>query len=228
MNTNGPVVVDSGNRRIVWLSSDGALVRQRPFTGDVLSTEDMVALSDGGGYVASTIGMSGMSLLHISPDGESHTSVTPEWSGFRNMEFIQLEVTLFAGRGTLWGLGFLTGNGFFVVNGDSTKSHPYVEHTDFPEVAVQEVGGRMRIGFADRPRRSAYDADVLADTLFVLASSESDGPRVLDLYSLESGLYMESRSLPATVSSFALAGDTVFVVDRGGLLPSIRALAPPR
>lgn len=226
VNTNGPVLVDSGNRRIVWLSSDGVLLREQPFAGNVLTTEDMVALSDGSGYVASTFGMDGINLLHVSRDGENRTPVTPEWSGFRNFEWIQLDMALFAGRGDLWGLGFKTGNGFFVATGDSVRPHPYVEHTDFHEVAVRESAGTKSIRFVDPTRRNAaHDADTLGDTLFVLASA-SDGPRVLDLYSLPSGVYVESRSLPGRTASFAMAGDTVFVVDVEGLLPTVSALVP--
>lgn len=228
VHTGGPVLVDSGNRRLVRLSSDGALLREQPFNSQVWTTEDLVALSDGSGYVASSYGMDGATLLRISLDGETYESVTPDWSGFREMEMIQLGMVLFVSARDLWGLAFKTGNGFFVVAGDSARSHPYVEHTDFPSIAVQEStegsASTRRVALAAPPIDAAYAVDSRGDTLFVLAS-DSDG-QLLDLYSLTSGLYMESRRLPEGSRLFALAGDTVFVVNRGDLLPSVLSLVP--
>lgn len=228
VHTGGPVLVDSGNRRLVRLSSDGALLREQPFSSHVWTTEDLVALSDGSGYVASSYGMDGATLLRISLDGETYESVTPDWSGFREMEMIQLGMVLFVSARDLWGLAFKTGNGFFVVAGDSARSHPYVEHTDFPSIAVQEStegsASTRRVALAAPPIDAAYAVDSRGDTLFVLAG-DSDG-QLLDLYSLTSGLYMESRRLPEGSRLFALAGDTVFVVNRGDLLPSILSLVP--
>ena len=65
---------------------------------------------------------------------------------------------------------------------------------------------------------------VHGDTLFVLASDS--GGQLLDLYSLTSGLYMESQQSPEGSRLFALAGDTVFVVNRWELLPSVLSLVP--
>lgn len=53
-----------------------------------------MALSDGSSYVASSFGMDSAALLQISLDGETHASVTPDWSGFREMEMIQLGMVL--------------------------------------------------------------------------------------------------------------------------------------
>lgn len=231
VHTGGPVLVDSGNRRLVRLSSDGTLLGEQSFTSPVWTTEDLVALSDGSGYVASSYGMDGATLLRISLDGATHESVTPDWPGFREMEMIQLGMALFVGAGDMWGLAFKTGNGFWVVAGDSARAHPYVVHTDFPAIADQETtegsASTRRVALAAPPVDAAYDVDSRGDTLFVLASdSDEDGEPVLDLYSLTSGLYLESRRLPGGSSIFALAGDTIFVVDRGGLVPSVLSLVP--
>lgn len=77
--------------------------------------------------------------------------------------------------------------------------------------------------FAERPTESASDVDTAGDTLFVLAG-DSDGRGVLDLYSMATGRYLESRLLPGGFRSFALAGDTTYVVDQSGVVPRILAL----
>lgn len=81
VNTNGPVLVDSGNRRIVWLSSDGVLLREQPFAGNVLTTEDMVALSDGSGYVASTFGMDGSTCCTSRETARTERRLRPSGPG---------------------------------------------------------------------------------------------------------------------------------------------------
>ena len=110
--TDAPFLVDSGNRRLVWLSSDGTLSREQPFAGQALMTEDVVALTDGSGYVASFFGMTetrgvlGIDLMRIPSDGESPAVVTPSWPGFRDLETIQLDMLVFAASGASWGLAF--------------------------------------------------------------------------------------------------------------------------
>lgn len=232
-DTDAPFLVDSGNRRLVWLSSDGTLLREQPFTSPALMTEDVVALADSSGYVASIFGMTqdrgvlGIDLLRIPPDGESSTVVTPSWSGFQDLEVIQLDMLVFAASGPSWGLAFKTGPGFFLVAEDAARAHSFVERTDFPEVTASEQttegGARRGIGFVERPTTTAYDVDTAGDTLFVLAG-DSDGRGVLDMYSTATGRYLESRLLPGQFRSFALAGDTIYVADRSGVVPSILAL----
>ena len=227
VRTNAPFLVDSGNRRLVWLSSDGTVLREQPFRSQALSTEDVVALADGDGYVAYVLGIAGTDLLGIPLDDGSPTIVTPDWSGFRDLESIQLDMLVFAGSGTSWGLAFKTGPGFFLVSDDATSAHPFVEQVDFPEVAADEettedaVTRRVRV--VERPTESAYDVDTRGDTLAVL-TADSEGQGILDLYSLTNGRYFESRLLPGRFRSFALAGDTMYVVDRSGVLPRILAL----
>lgn len=102
-----------------------------------------------------------------------------------------------------------------------------MERVDFPEVAADEettedaVTRRVRV--VERPTESAYDVDTRGDTLAVL-TADSDGQGILDLYSLTTGRYLESQLLPGRFRSFALAGDTIYVVDRSGVLPRILAL----
>lgn len=231
--TDAPFLVDSGNRRLVWLSSDGTLSREQPFAGQALMTEDVVALADGSGYVASFFGMTetrgvlGIDLMRIPSDGESPAVVTPSWPGFRDLETIQLDMLVFAASGASWGLAFKTGPGFFLVADDATRAHSFVERMDFPEVTAgeqtEEATETRSVWFAERPTESASDVDTAGDTLFVLAG-DSDGRGVLDLYSMATGRYLESRLLPGRFRSFALAGDTTYVVDQSGVVPRILAL----
>ena len=228
-DTDAPFLVDSGNRRLVWLSSDGTLLREQPFTSPALMTEDVVALADGSGYVAPIIGMTeargvlGIDLLRIPLDGESSTVVTPSWSGFQDLEVIQLDMLVFAASGPSWGLAFKTGPGFLLVTEDASRAHSFVERADFPEVTTTEAGASRGVRFVERPTESAYDVDTAGDTLFVLAG-DSDGRGVLDLYLMATGRYVESRLLPSRFRSFALAGDTIYVADRTGVVPRILAL----
>ena len=227
VDTDAPFLMDSGNRRLVWLSSDGTLLREQPFPHSLWSIKDVVALADGSGYLASIYSREGIDLIRLSSDGQDRTILTPDWPGFRDMESLQLDMLVFAGSGASGGLAFRTGNGFFVLANDVARAHPYVERVDFPEVVIQErtLGPTWtkRIRFVERPAESAYDVDTKGDTLFVL-TSDSDRRGLLDLYSMATGRYVESRLLPGRFRSFSLAGDTIYVVDQSDVVPRILAL----
>lgn len=231
--TGGPVMVDAANQRMTWLSPQGQWIREVPIPGkEVGLVWNMVSLTDGQYVLATANGDA--PLLRVSKDGLQGWSVPAPWRGFTSMHHIQWIGKAFATGTGRWGFAFEAGNGWFVFDPDSVRSYPYVEHVDFPEVAVTRerlgIGRTSRaVGLMSMPAYSGYHLDSRGDTLYVLPGGTSPmRRRVLDLYSISSGSYLESRSLPGYFTRFALAGDTVFVIDRTRMYPYVLALRARR
>ena len=229
--TGGVVLVDSGNRRIILLSPDGSLLRETRILATSPLFPNVAALGHGLGYVVSTA-TPASPVMHLTSNGDSAGAIRAPWDGFLSKDFLQVAGSVFAANNGAWGFAFATGNGWFVyssIDDDAPLAHPYVEHVDFPEVLISEstTGTNMRRSaeLVTRPVYSAYELDVRADTLFVLAGA-SLAREGLDLYTIADGQYVETRTLPGRFTRFALAGDTVFVIDRRGLFPAILSLHP--
>lgn len=227
--TGGPVVADGENQRIVWLSAEGNWIREVSIPGEgVGMVWNMVALSNGEFVLTTSNGNA--PLLKVSRDGLQGWPIPPPWQGFRSMHHIQWIGKAFAVDGGRWGFAFESGNGWFVFGADSVQAFPYVEHVDFPEVVVRNerlgFGRTLRgVGLLSEPSYSGYHLDSRGDTLYVLPGGTSPvRRRVLDLYSIKSGEYLVSRPLPGYYTRFALAGDTVFVIDRTGMFPHVLSL----
>lgn len=229
--TGGVVLVDSGNRRLVLLSSDGQLLLEAPIAVPSRTFSTVAALEGGYGYVVGTTSVI-FPAIHVSSDGQFVRELPAPWDGFRSKNFLQVTGSAFGVGGGTWGFAFETGNGWFVyssIDVDSAKAYPYVEHVDFPEVVTSKrsESGSVRVSaaFATRPTYSGYDVKTKADTLFVLAGGSAKREN-LDVYMVSNGRYVETRSLPGQFTRFALAGDTVFVIDLRGLSPVILSLHP--
>ena len=229
--TGGVVLVDSGNRRMILLSPDGSLLRETPLVVPSPLFPTVAALGGGHGYVIGTA-IVALPVMHVASDGQFVRDIPAPWVGFLSKNFMQLTGSVFAAGDGAWGFAFETGNGWFVYPSgdvDSPVAYPYVEHVDFPElVSSQSNEGasvQMSAGFAERPVYSGYDVEVKADTFFVLPGG-SVSREALDVYVVADGRYVETRSLPGRFSRFALAGDTVFVIDQQGLSAVVLALHP--
>lgn len=229
--TGGVVLVDSGNRRLILLSADGALLQEVRVADRSPLFPTVAGLGFGRGYVVGTATVA-FPAMHIASDGESFQRIAAPWDGFLAKNFLQVAGKVFRGVQGGWGFAFETGNGWFIyesTSDDTPLSHPYVEHVEFPQLVTSQSseGGsvRMSAGFATRPVYSGYDVAVKADTFFVLPGG-SVNRQALDVYNVADGRYIETRPLPGRFTRFALAGDTVFLIDRRGLYPVILALHP--
>ena len=227
--TGGVVLVDSRNRRMILLSSDGSLLRETPIEASSPLIPTVAALGGGLGYVISTYTVA-FPLMHVGKNGDSSRSIPAPWDGLVSKNAIQVMGSVFAISGGRWGYALTTGDRWFVypsVHADAPRAHPYIEHVDYPEVVISETKTGNSVSrstsFATTPVYSAYDLDVKGDTLFVLAGA-SAAREALDVYTIGDGQYMETRSLPGKFTRVALAGDTVFVIDQRGVSPVILSL----
>ncbi len=223
----GVVLADSENCRLVFLSSEGVLMREQRTACDFSLIEGVVALASGN-IVLDTSG----ELPWVLMDGDVSTPLEVPWSGFVDRPFIQRYGTVASwGDGDGWVFGLVTGNGWFVWEGGGVVGvFPYVEHTDFPPISVtRDRSGetvRTYTRVVSYPDVAAYDLDVWMDTLFVLAEGSDRDRRVVDKYSIGDGSYLHSQPLPEGVkaNNIAVRRGTVFVIHTPELFPYVTAL----
>lgn len=223
----GVLVADSGNRRLLYFLPDGALAKEVTVHDDSFTLiSGVVELADGA-VVLDTDGPT--PWLLVLPDTGETTPIPAPWAGFDRMNYLQRSGNI-SGSGSTWVFGFVAGNGFFVMEHDVVAgTHPYVEHAEFPEVAVlSPERGTTIVRHLSRPRYSGYALSVREDTMFVLPGGTTPARRrVLDKYSLTTGRYLASQMLPGTATKFAVAGNgKVFLaaMDQSGLFPVLLSL----
>lgn len=220
-NNDEILLVDSGNRRLVWLTSTGDWSREIPFPPEVeddVLVDGVVALGDGR-YVLNH--RTEVPWTIISETGESFQRIPSPWSGFQAMHPLQTLGEVAAGNGTRWAFGFGLGNGIWVFDGDNLiEVHSYVQHATFPPVVASNFAdGGFMLSYAQRPISVAHDMTVHHDTLLVLATSSW-----VDRYHLSTGEYHGTTILPFTASGVAALGDTLLLIDASGIFPSVTAL----
>ena len=230
VDERGRVVIgDSRNRRLIWLTGTGMWIREATLpqpTGELTTgvIEGIVPLP-GGEYILYQ--GDAQPWIRVAESGELVEVVPLPWSGFRQMHPMQTSGRVTRGTANaLWVFGFSHGNGFFVFSDDGdTNAYPYIDHSSFPDLDVQPLGGgrkgvQMRLAHPPGAVRSkAQELATQADILYVLVQNQ-----VLDRYSLSTGEYLESIVLPGPIIRMAMTGDTLLVIDATGLFPSISAL----
>lgn len=224
VNARGEVVIaDSGNRRLVWLSTAGSQLHEVPipsFSSEWGAAEinGIVSLTNGG-YVLDTMGSS--RWLRLSERGELEGRITHPWRGWSAMAPLQTYGQVSGGQNNIWVFGFAIGNGFFVFDDEQPMgSYPYVEHIDFPALVTTELAdNRFAISYTKRPRTAARDIAMRGDTLFVLSDFGN-----LDRYAI-TGRYLDTITLPtSTVAGIAINGNALMYIDTQGLTPAIIAI----
>ena len=153
------------------------------------------------------------------------------WRGFREMSFLQWSGTARHWSGRRWIFGFRAGNGWFVMDGnDVVGAYPYVEHTEFPVIAVTEsrsgTSTRTSRRMVARPDYSGFDLSVAGDTLVVLTGGKTEGRfRMLDMYDLDTGQYLRSDALPRRFERIAVTDDVIYATyNEQGFYPALIAL----
>lgn len=224
VRTDGSVVlVDSGNRRVVTLSSDGEHVDEVPLE-QVGFVHSVAALS------------SGRLALHASrplvSTWSTEGAVDAELpAALGETRTIQHQGRVARWRGGQWVFGFGFGNGWLVFDGDGNKPsgvYPYVEHTTFPDVISVRQGLRTYSRHPTRPVSSGRSLSVLGDTLFVLFGGTRGAGWVLDRYDVRTGRYLASDALPHYTNRAVVGPGRLFTVYSAGMFPSVVALSRRR
>lgn len=214
-------VVDSGNRRFIWLSDTGRWMREVPFSLDLeenLLVDGVASLADGR-YVLNHRTDDPWTI--ISAVGNFAERLVSPWGGFQEMHPMQTLGEITTGIGTRWVFGFRLGNGFFVFEGNAlTGIHPYVQHITFPPlVATDYAENGFMLSYVRRPPLVARAMAIHHDTLLILAK-----PSWIDRYDLSTGTYLSTTVLPFPAVGVAALGDTLLLIDSSGLLPGVTAL----
>ncbi|MXX70919.1 MAG: hypothetical protein F4Y73_03515 [Gemmatimonadetes bacterium] len=216
------VLADSGNRRLLWISGSGSLLRETPLPapgqGASGTVNGIVPLADGG-YILDS--MAPEPWLRVSEAGEPVAVVSSPWEPLGDMHPLQRYGNVTRAHGNLWVFGFALGNGFFLFDDRSSRgAYPYIEHSDFPAVVVtRRPNGNVRLSYPVRPTPAAQDLAVRADTLLVLVNN-----RALDRYDLTTGSYVETTVLPRPVHRVAVSGDGLLVIEADELFPTVASV----
>ena len=220
----GVLLADSGNCRLVFLSPSGSLEREQTLVCDDFSLIEGVAILSSGDVVLDTNRMLVPWILVTSDGGQS--DITPPWSGFETLHFLQRYGNTAASIEDVWVFGFETGNGWFAMERQQVLgTYPYVEHTDFPDILVRRNENTTMWRMATRPAYSAYAMDVWRDTMYVVPGGHTrHRMRVIDKYDIRNGRYLSSQGLPDVVAGFAVTGDRTFLLDNRELYSQITSL----
>lgn len=220
------VLADSGNQRLVWVSSEGQWLREvrlRPVSEDWTSGRlDGIVSLEGGGYVLAR-DASSQPWTIVSETGDTSTVVPSPWKGFGGMHALQTYGKLSGGVGRRWVFGFAMGNGFFVfADSVAQGAYPYVEHMDFPSVITSRLpSGGFQLSYSRTPLRAAQDMTVSGDTLLVLVHNW-----MLDRYNLTTGGYIDTIELPGPARGVTAFGGALMFIDMAGMFPAITVLQP--
>lgn len=215
------VIVDSGNRRVVRLSTDGQLLEEVRAPARSSYVSSVAALQVGRLAVAGQVGGSLLGLW----DGDDVVAVeSPTRLGEVYAMTQQGTVVRWGDNG--WVFGFLYGNGWATFRGAQPLGvFPYVEHFDFPKARQVRRGPRSRTQMIRRPTETGRSLSVVGDTLFVLFGGEKVAGWALDKFNLRNGAYLETEILPHAANMAVVGEDRVFTIKASDVYPRIVALA---
>ena len=213
------IVVDSGNGRLYVLDDNGSLLDEVRLE-EPRYVNDVVVLGPER-FLLNTDFNPPWAI--VNREGNVISTVSSPWIGFEQMAFLQWNGQVTRWKNGAWVFGFGYGNGWFVFQDDQSQtSHPYVEHTPFPQVvrhrSREGIGVRTVTTFLTRPQSSGVALSVVGDTLAVLFHGETDS--ALDKYDLHTGSYLYSQNVARSVREMiALGNDTYAIIDYNDLFP---------
>lgn len=154
-------------------------------------------------------------IYYFNTAGDTTAADSIPWSGVRQIEWISRGVRSAVDPATgRWVLAFIYGNGWFAFDTarHGTPRRFYVEPTRFPPV-VKDFYPDGAIGTKlVRTPASALDLELRGDTLFVLfGGTAPDQRKTIDLYSYQTGNYLESWRLPEPAEEIGLCGNYLAV-----------------
>ena len=181
MGADGSVVlVDSGNRRVVRLSADGALLEEAPMPGRNNAMVMSVAALRGRRMAVAGPTVTSARLAMALWDGDDVVAASlPARLG--ELHFMPHQGTLVRWSDDDWVFGFFNGNGWATFREAKLLGiFPYVEHSEFPRTGYARQGKRVRTWVAAKPVESGRSLSVVGDTLFVLFGGETVAGWALD------------------------------------------------
>jgi len=210
------VLVDSGNRRILTLSSEGLLLDEVPLALEAGYVSGVVVLQPHH-YVMATNGP--VPWILVDQAGRQIQAVdTP--AAFAQLSVLQRTGVIAKWKQDRWVFGFQNGNGWFAFRSHAmVLASPYVEHTEFPPHDATRLPMETV--------HSGTSLSVRGDTLAVLFAGNTNGQlHWIDRYDLQTGAYLNSLILPQPVKH-AVVGTHghVFVVTYD-TIPTLMALRP--
>lgn len=226
-------ILDTRNRRITILRRDGSVHERLPLERTGTVPDAFVPLPDLGALLLSS--GRGTSMVELSPRGREVHEIRFPADDIVEMDPIsaQLSTVNVPGSGQ-WVAAMVLGNRFFVLDG-TRKVAPtgwYAEPVPAPDVDVrysQDGENSRRVTrLMDRdPVIGQQSLGVADGRLYVLFAGRSEyAGRVVDVYSLPEGAYLESLLLPGPVEEIAAASDRIYVLHNSPY-PTLLALDLP-
>jgi hypothetical protein len=220
MTLNGSadlVLVDSGNRRIVTLSSEGRLLSEVPLSIDAGYVSGVVSLQSDR-FVMATDGS--VPWILVDRAGKQ-VQVVDTPSGVDELSVLQRFGFITKWKQDRWVFGFQNGNGWFTFRSSVVElASPYVEHTGFPS----SDANRLPIG---EMVHSAVSLSARGDTLTVLFAGSTRGQFYwLDRYELQTGAYFDSLLLPRPAKQAVVGSQGLVFVVTHDMFPTLMALRP--
>lgn len=197
-------VLDLANHRVTAFGEGGQFVDEislQPLDGSLHA----VAVSPRGDEVYGAVLGDALHPVSVRSDGTVREGPPIRIGGVEGPSSIALQgLASGAGTGEGWIYAFSGGDGFLRFQGVEMEGQriPYPEHIPFPGLVVrQEVEGEVTstVRALTEPRFSAGDLHVQDGRVFVRFQGETEHRnRVVDVFELESGKYLESFLLPRT------------------------------
>lgn len=206
-------ILDTGNVRLTVVGRTGRTEARIPLDDVGARVEGFVPRADGALVLAFD---PRRPVVRLDGKGDVRSRDAFPWPGFAELEPMATQTELgfdpVSGR---WALAFAMGDGFFgFENGRWAGVRGwYVEPVAFPRVVVREqrtASGTRRETRLEDPEFGASSAMVDGSRLHVHFHGKTEHRgRLVDIYSLSDGKYLESLLLPAPVARLAYA-DSVY------------------
>lgn len=209
-------LLDVRNARVLVLSPDGRPVLRVPLDAVGQLADDLVPLS--GDEALLWVLDARRPFVRLASDGRVVERIPFPWSGYARLHPMSAQLTLgnhpASGR---WAAAFGMGDGFFGFDAPVRPAYRgrFVESIGFPEVVEHRSGTRLGVTetvttLAD-PDFAAASVALSARRLYVLFRGRTEHRgRIVDVYDLADGGYLESFLLPRPVTQMAYGGGTLY------------------
>lgn len=135
---HGVLVTDGVLRRLTLLGQDGKLIWELPLRG--MGTPESAVPAGDSTIMLLTAGPGYDTIRVLDPAGNRVGAITHPWPGLSGVPYLSAQYSI-AGpnRNGVWAQMFVFGDGWFPFQGNHSTGllGGYVEHTEFPAVAVQ-------------------------------------------------------------------------------------------
>jgi hypothetical protein len=205
-------VLDQRNLRLTVITASGQATRMIPLAELPANPEGVVPLRGGDAIVVLN---DTLPLVRITPDGHVAADLPFPWAQFRTLHPLATQLATAAEPRTgRWVAAFQNGNGFFRFRDSAPagRRNLYVENVPFPEIQVTRTGNSVESGFRNPPVSAAESISLSPTRVYVLFGGRTGlARRIVDVYSLDDGRYIESVRLPRAVDHLAWGNGGFYV-----------------